>query len=33
LTVLQKLNAKIAVNGDDAAAVATGYLKSHHFLP
>ncbi len=33
LTVLQKLNAKIAVDGDDAAAVATGYLKSRHFLP
>ena len=33
LTVLQKLNAKIAVDGDDAAAVATGYLKSQHFLP
>ena len=33
LTVLQKLNARIAVDGDDAAAVATGYLKSQHFLP
>ena len=33
LTVLQKLNGKIAVDGDDAAAVATGYLKSQHFLP
>ncbi len=33
LTVLQKLNAKIAVDGDDAAAVATGYLKLRHFLP
>jgi glycine betaine/choline ABC-type transport system substrate-binding protein len=33
LTILQKLNAKIAVDGDDAAAVATNYLKSQHFLP
>ena len=33
LTVLQKLNAEIAVDGADAAAVANGYLKSQHFLP
>lgn len=33
LTTLQKLNARIAVGGEDAAAVATDYLKSRHFLP
>ncbi len=33
LTVLQKLNAEIAVDGADAATVASGYLKSQHFLP
>jgi osmoprotectant transport system substrate-binding protein len=30
---LQKLNARIAVNGEDAAAVARDYLKSRHLLP
>jgi osmoprotectant transport system substrate-binding protein len=30
---LQQLNAKIAVDGEDAGAVATSYLKSRHFLP
>jgi len=29
---LQQLNAKIAVEGEDAAAVASAYLKSKHFL-
>jgi osmoprotectant transport system substrate-binding protein len=33
LETLQKLNAEIAVDGEDAAAVATAYLKSQHFLP
>ncbi|HUC73034.1 MAG TPA: ABC transporter substrate-binding protein [Stellaceae bacterium] len=33
LATLQRLNAKIAVDGEDAAAVAAGYLKSRHFLP
>ncbi|HXC13021.1 MAG TPA: glycine betaine ABC transporter substrate-binding protein, partial [Stellaceae bacterium] len=33
LDILQHLNAKIAVDGEDAGAVATGYLKSRHFLP
>jgi osmoprotectant transport system substrate-binding protein len=30
---LQTLNARIAVNGEDARAVAEDYLKSRHFLP
>jgi osmoprotectant transport system substrate-binding protein len=33
LDTLQKLNAEIAVNGQQAAAVATSYLKSQNFLP
>jgi len=33
LETLQQLNAKIAVEGEDAAAVAVAYLKSKHFLP
>ena len=33
LETLQKLNAEIALDGQEAAAVATGYLKSKHFLP
>jgi len=33
LTTLQQLNARIAVNGEEAEAVAHDYLKSHHFLP
>jgi osmoprotectant transport system substrate-binding protein len=33
LETLQQLNAKIAVEGEDAAAVAAAYLKSKHFLP
>ena len=33
LTTLQRLNARIAVAGDDASAVAADYLKSKHFLP
>ena len=33
LETLQQLNAKIAVEGEDAGAVATAYLKSKHFLP
>jgi osmoprotectant transport system substrate-binding protein len=33
LETLQKLNAEIAVDGEDAAAVAAAYLKSNHFLP
>ena len=33
LETLQKLNAKIAVEGEDAGAVAAAYLKSKHFLP
>ena len=30
---LQRLNAEIAVDGEDAGAVAAAYLKSMHFLP
>src|SRR5271166_2407438 len=33
LETLQKLNAQIAVDGEDAGAVAAAYLKSTHFLP
>ena len=33
LETLQKLNAEIAVEGEDAGAVAAAYLKSQHFLP
>jgi osmoprotectant transport system substrate-binding protein len=33
LTTLQALNARIAVAGEEAGAVAGDYLKSHHFLP
>jgi osmoprotectant transport system substrate-binding protein len=33
LETLQQLNAEIAVDGEDARAVATAYLKSKHFLP
>lgn len=33
LTILQELNARIAVAGEDAGAVASDYLKSRHFLP
>jgi osmoprotectant transport system substrate-binding protein len=33
LETLQALNARIAVAGEDAAAVATDYLKTKHFLP
>ena len=33
LEALQQLNAKIAVEGEDAGAVAAAYLKSQHFLP
>src|SRR5271155_395378 len=33
LETLQKLNAQIAVDGDDAGTVAAAYLKSTHFLP
>jgi osmoprotectant transport system substrate-binding protein len=33
LTTLQGLNAKIAVEGEDAGAVARDYLTSRHFLP
>ncbi|MBV8776010.1 MAG: ABC transporter substrate-binding protein, partial [Alphaproteobacteria bacterium] len=33
LETLQKLNAEIAVDGQEAAAVAAAYLKSKHFLP
>jgi len=33
LETLQQLNAKIAVEGEDAGAVAVAYLKSKHFLP
>jgi osmoprotectant transport system substrate-binding protein len=32
LTTLQKLNARIAVGGEDPAAVARDYLQSRHFL-
>jgi osmoprotectant transport system substrate-binding protein len=33
LTTPQELNARIAVGGEDAGAVASDYLKSRHFLP
>ena len=33
LETLQKLNARIAVAGEDAGAVARDYLKSKHFVP
>jgi osmoprotectant transport system substrate-binding protein len=33
LETLQRLNAEIAVDGQEAAAVAAAYLKSKHFLP
>src|SRR5260370_4067334 len=33
LETLQALNARIAVAGEDAGAVAADYLKSQHFLP
>src|SRR4051794_34488057 len=33
LEILQKLNARIAVNGEEAGAVARDYLRSRHFLP
>jgi osmoprotectant transport system substrate-binding protein len=33
LETLQKLNAEIAVNGEEARSVAMSYLKSKHFLP
>jgi osmoprotectant transport system substrate-binding protein len=33
LETLQQLNAEIAVEGEDAGAVAVAYLKSQHFLP
>jgi osmoprotectant transport system substrate-binding protein len=33
LTGLQELNARIAVAGEDAGAVASDYLKSRHFVP
>jgi osmoprotectant transport system substrate-binding protein len=33
LETLQRLNAKIAVDGEEAGAVAVAYLKSQHFLP
>jgi osmoprotectant transport system substrate-binding protein len=33
LTTLQRLNARIAVAGEDADAVARDYLKSHRFVP
>jgi osmoprotectant transport system substrate-binding protein len=33
LTTLQELNARIAVGGEDAGAVARDYLKSKRFLP
>ena len=33
LTTLRRLNARIAVHGESAAAVARDYLRSHHFLP
>ena len=33
LETLQRLNAEIAVDGEDADAVAVSYLKSKHFLP
>jgi osmoprotectant transport system substrate-binding protein len=33
LETLQTLNARIAVAGEDAGAVAADYLKSKHLLP
>ena len=33
LETLQKLNAEIAVDGQEAGAVAVSYLQSQHFLP
>jgi osmoprotectant transport system substrate-binding protein len=33
LETLQRLNARIAVDGEDAGAVAVAYLKSQHLLP
>ena len=33
LETLQRLNAEIAVDGEDAGSVAIAYLKSKHFLP
>ena len=33
LETLQQLNARIAVNGEEAGAVARDYLRSRHFLP
>ena len=33
LATLQKLNAAIAVDGQEAREVASSYLKSKHFLP
>jgi osmoprotectant transport system substrate-binding protein len=33
LETLQALNARIAVAGEDAGAVAADYLKTKHFLP
>jgi osmoprotectant transport system substrate-binding protein len=33
LETLQKLNAEVAVDGEDAGAVAAAYLKAKHFLP
>jgi osmoprotectant transport system substrate-binding protein len=33
LETLQRLNAEIAVDGEDAGSVAVAYLKSRHFLP
>jgi osmoprotectant transport system substrate-binding protein len=33
LATLQRLNAEIAVDGEEARAVAASYLKSKHFLP
>jgi osmoprotectant transport system substrate-binding protein len=33
LEILQKLNAEIAVDGQEAGAVAASYLRSKNFLP
>ena len=33
LEILQELNARIAVGGEEAATVAGDYLRSGHFLP
>ena len=33
LEILQALNARVAVNGEDAAAVARDWLRSRHFVP